>query len=63
MIETKRIYKIREKDLYGIYEVIRPIIDEEGDIKAELQGPMATIRYENRIMIVEPYQVEFIEEE
>lgn len=62
-IETKRIYKIEESDFYGITQGTRPIVDDEGNITGEVQNPVATIRYDNRLIVVEPYQVEFIEEQ
>lgn len=58
-IETKRIYKIDESDFYGITQGTRPIVDDEGNITGQLQNPVATIRYEDRLIVVEPYQVEF----
>lgn len=58
-IETKRIYKIDEDDFYGITQGTRPIVDDKGNITAQVQNPVATIRYENRLIVVEPYQVEF----
>lgn len=62
-IETKRIYKIEESDFYGITQGTRPIVDDKGNITAQVQNPVATIRYDNRLIVVEPYQVEFIEEQ
>lgn len=62
-IETKRIYKIDENDFYGITQGTKPIVDNEGNITAQVQSPVATIRYENRLIVVEPYQVEFAEEQ
>ena len=62
-VETKRIYKIEESDFYGITQGTRPIVDDKGNITAHVQNPVATIRYDNRLITVEPYQVEFIEEE
>ena len=62
-VETKRIYKIEESDFYGITQGTRPIIDNEGNITGEVQNPVATIRYEDRLLVVEPYQVEFVEEQ
>lgn len=61
-VETKRIYKIEESDFYGITQGTRPIVDDKGNITAQVQNPVATIRYENRLIVVEPYQVEFIED-
>lgn len=61
-IETKRIYKIKESDFYGITQGTRLIVDDEGDITGQVQNPVATIRYDNRLIVVEPYQVEFIDE-
>lgn len=58
-VETKRIYKIEESDFYGITQGTRPIIDEKGNITGYVQNPVATIRYEDRMLVVEPYQVEF----
>lgn len=62
-IETKRIYKIDENDFYGITQGTRPIVDDKGNITAQVQNPVATIRYENRLIVVEPYQVEFTKEQ
>lgn len=62
-VETKRIYKIDEDDFYGITQGTRPIVDDKGNITAQVQSPVATIRYENRLIVVEPYQVEFAEEQ
>lgn len=62
-VETKRIYKIEESDFYGITQGTRPIVDDKGNITAQVQNPVATIRYDNRLIVVEPYQVEFIEEQ
>lgn len=61
-IETKRIYKIDKDDFYGITQGTRPIVDDEGNITGHVQNPVATIRYDNRLITVEPYQVEFIED-
>lgn len=61
-IETKRIYKIDENDFYGITQGTRPIVDDKGNITAQVQNPVATIKYEGRLIVVEPYQVEFAEE-
>lgn len=57
-IETKRIYKIDKDDFYGITQGTRPIVDDEGNITGYVQNPVATIRYEGRLLVVEPYQVE-----
>lgn len=62
-VETKRIYKIEESDFYGITQGTRPIVDDKGNITGQVQNPVATIRYDNRLITVEPYQVEFIEEQ
>lgn len=61
-IETKRIYKIDKDDFYGITQGTRPIVDDKGNITGHVQNPVATIRYEDRLLVVEPYQVEFIED-
>lgn len=61
-VETKRIYKIEEQDFYGITQGTRPIVDDKGNITGYVQNPVATIRYEDRLLVVEPYQVEFIED-
>lgn len=61
--ETKRIYKIEESDFYGITQGARPIVDDKGNITGQVQNPVATIRYDNRLVTVEPYQIEFIEEQ
>lgn len=61
-IETKRIYKIKESDFYGITQGARPIVDDEGNITGQVQNPVATIRYDDRLITVEPHQVEFIED-
>lgn len=58
-VETKRIYKIDKDDFYGITQGTRPIIDNEGNITGHVQNPVATIGYEDRLLVVEPYQVEF----
>lgn len=57
-VETKRIYKIDKDDFYGITQGTRPIIDNEGNITGHVQNPVATIGYEGRLLVVEPYQVE-----
>lgn len=62
-IETKRIYKISEDDFYGVTQGTRPIVDDEGNITGQVQNPVATIRHDNRIIVVDPYQVEFIEDQ
>lgn len=62
-IETKRIYKIDEDDFYGITQGTRQIVDDKGNITAQVQNPVATIGYGDRLLVVEPYQVEFIEEQ
>lgn len=62
-VETKRIYKIEESDFYGITQGTRPIVDDKGNITGHVQNPVATIRYEDRLLVVEPYQVEFAEEQ
>lgn len=62
-IETKRIYQIEESDFYGITQGTRVIIDDKGNITGQVQNPVATIRYDNRLIVVEPYQVEFIEQQ
>lgn len=62
-VETKRIYKIEESDFYGITQGTRPIVDDKGNITGYVQNPVATIRYDNKLITVEPYQVEFIEEQ
>ena len=61
--ETKRIYKIEESDFYGITQGTRPIVDDKGNIPGQVQNPVATIRYDNKLITVEPYQVEFIEDQ
>lgn len=58
-VETKRIYKIDKDDFYGITQGTRPIIDNEGNVTGHVQNPVATIGYEDRLLVVEPYQVEF----
>lgn len=58
-VETKRIYKIDKDDFYGITQGTRPIVDDKGNIMGHVQNPVATIRYEDRLLVVEPYQVEF----
>lgn len=62
-VETKRIYKIEESDFYGITQGTRPIVDDKGNITGHVQNPVATIRYEDRLLVVEPYQVEFVEDQ
>lgn len=62
-VETKRIYKIDKDDFYGITQGTRVIVDDEGNITGQLQNPVATIRYDDRLITVEPHQVEFIEEQ
>lgn len=62
-IDTERIYKITEDNFYGITQGTRVIIDDEGNITGRLQNPVATIRYDDRLITVEPHQVEFIEEQ
>ena len=62
-VETKRIYKVTEDDFHGITQGTRVIVDDEGNITGQVQNPVATIRYDNRLIVVEPYQVEFIEEQ
>lgn len=62
-IDTERIYKITEDNFYGITQGTRVIIDDEGNITGRLQNPVATIRYDDRLITVEPRQVEFIEEQ
>lgn len=62
-VETKRIYKIDKDDFYGITQGTRPIVDDKGNITGYVQNPVATIRYDNKLITVEPYQVEFIEEQ
>lgn len=61
-IDTERIYEITEDNFYGITQGTRVIVDDEGNITGELQNPVATIRYDDRLITVEPYQVEFIED-
>lgn len=61
-VETKRIYKIDKDDFYGITQGTRVIVDYEGNITGQLQNPVATIRYDDRLITVEPHQVEFIED-
>lgn len=61
-IETKRIYKITEDNFYGITQGTRVIVDDKGNITGQVQNPVATIRYDDRLITVEPYQVEFIED-
>ena len=61
-IDTERIYKITEDNFYGITQGTRVIIDDEGNITGRLQNPVATIRYDDRLITVEPHQVEFIED-
>lgn len=62
-VETKRIYKIEESDFYGITQGTRPIVDDKGNITGHVQNPVATIRYEDRLLVIEPYQVEFVEDQ
>lgn len=62
-IDTERIYKITEDNFYGITQGTRPIVDSEGNITGQVQNPVATIRYEDRLITVAPHQVEFIDEE
>lgn len=62
-IDTERIYKITEDNFYGITQGTRVIIDDEGNITGQVQNPVATIRYGDRLITVQPYQVEFIEEQ
>lgn len=62
-VETKRIYKIDKDDFYGITQGTRPIIDNKGNVTGHVQNPVATIGYEDRLLVVEPYQVEFAEEQ
>ena len=62
-VETKRIYKIDKDDFYGITQGTRPIIDNEGNVTGHVQNPVATIGYGDRLLVVEPYQVEFIEDQ
>lgn len=61
-IDTERIYKITEDNFYGITQGTRVIVDDEGNITGQLQNPVATIRYDDRLITVQPYQVEFIED-
>ena len=61
-VETERIYKITEEKFYGVTQGTRPIVDSEGNITGQVQNPVATIRYDNRLITVEPHQVEFIED-
>lgn len=61
-IETERIYKITEDNFYGVTQGTRPIVDDEGNITGQVQNPVATIRYDNRLITVEPHQVEFVED-
>lgn len=62
-IDTERIYKITEDNFYGITQGTRVIVDDKGNITGQVQNPVATIRYDDRLITVEPYQVEFIEEQ
>lgn len=62
-VETERIYKITEDNFYGVTQGTRPIVDDEGNITGQVQNPIATIRYDDRLITVEPHQVEFIEEQ
>lgn len=61
-VETERIYKITEDNFYGITQGTRPIIDDKGNITGQVQNPVATIRYDDRLITVAPHQVEFIED-
>lgn len=62
-VETKRIYKIDKDDFYGITQGTRPIVDNEGNVTGHVQNPVATIGYGDRLLVVEPYQIEFIEDQ
>lgn len=61
-IDTERIYKITEDNFYGITQGTRPIVNDEGNITGQVQNPVATIRYDGRLITVGPHQVEFIED-
>lgn len=60
--ETERIYKITEDNFYGVTQGTRPIVDSEGNITGQVQNPVATIRYDDRLITVQPYQVKFVED-
>lgn len=51
-IDTKRIYKISKEQFHGVFQLSK---DEPSSV--------AVIEYENQLKIVEPYQVEFVEED
>lgn len=51
-IETKRIYKISKEQFHGVFQLSK---DEPSLV--------AVIEYDNKLIKVELYQVEFIEEE
>lgn len=57
-IETKRIYKITRDKFHGIFQLTK-----EGYNGDYYSSPIAVIEYENELREVEPYQVEFTEEE
>lgn len=61
-VDTERIYKITEDKFYGITQGTRPIVDSEGNITGQVQNPVATIRYDNRLITVQPHQLEFVED-
>lgn len=57
-IETKRIYEITRDKFHGVFS------NREYDILCEFrEEPYAVIEYDNKLIKVELYQVEFIEEE
>lgn len=57
-IETKRIYKISKKQFHGVFS------NRKYDIMCDFkEEPYAVIEYDNKLIKVELYQVEFIEEE
>lgn len=57
-IETKRIYEITRDKFHGVFS------NREYDIMCEFrEDPFAVIEYDNKLIKVELYQVEFIEEE
>lgn len=57
-IETKRIYEITRDKFHGVFS------NREYDIMCEFrEEPFAVIEYDNKLIKVELYQVEFIEEE
>ncbi len=57
-IETKRIYEITRDKFHGVFS------NREYDILCEFrEEPYAVIEYDNKLIKVELYQVEFIEED